>query len=159
MTTRGPLSERPILIGYVALESWAEDYSDWDGHITGPVNPKGANLAWQNPIEMIEKRAYDAALARAEYAEKDRDNIGATLARTPNYLLELEVMTQRAERAETMATEMRKACSADGYPAVAAAALNERDQLRTQLLSAEAQNAALSARIKELEAGLGRSEG
>lgn len=63
------MSTRPILLGYVALESWAEDFSEWDGIITGPHNPKGANLAWQDPIEMIEKRAYDEAFARAEKAE------------------------------------------------------------------------------------------
>lgn len=50
---------RPILSGYMILEEWAEDYSDWSGAITGPVNPRGANLAWTDPIPMIETRAHD----------------------------------------------------------------------------------------------------
>lgn len=61
--TREEVSKRPILIGYMVLEGYAEDFSDWDGHITGPTNPKGANLYWHDPIEMIEKRAYDKVVA------------------------------------------------------------------------------------------------
>lgn len=51
--------KRPILTGYMALYEWAEDYSHWDGEITGPTNPQGANRFWEDPIVMIEKRAYD----------------------------------------------------------------------------------------------------
>jgi hypothetical protein len=60
---REEVSKRPILIGYMVLDGYAEDFSDWDGHITGPTNPKGANLYWHDPIEMIEKRAYDELVA------------------------------------------------------------------------------------------------
>lgn len=40
-------------IGYVAIEDYTDDYSDWTGQITFP-NPKGANIYWQNPIVFIE---------------------------------------------------------------------------------------------------------
>jgi hypothetical protein len=52
-------SKRPILSGFMVLDGWAEDYSDWDGQITGPDNPRGANLHWLDPIPMIETRALD----------------------------------------------------------------------------------------------------
>lgn len=40
-------------IGYVEIEDYTDDYSDWTGQITFP-NPKGANIYWQNPIVFIE---------------------------------------------------------------------------------------------------------
>lgn len=58
--------DRPILSGYMALESWAEDFSEWDGAITGPINPQGANRFWEDPIPMIEKRAYDRIYSALE---------------------------------------------------------------------------------------------
>lgn len=78
MTPKKLPPERPVLIGYVALEEWAEDFSDWSGYITGPDNPVGANLAWQDPIQMIEMKAYDAL--RAERDEwKQHAAVGAAL--------------------------------------------------------------------------------
>lgn len=56
-------SEGEPKIGYMITESHAEDYSFWDGVITYP-NPKGSNLAWENPTAMIEKSAYDALCAK-----------------------------------------------------------------------------------------------
>jgi len=52
---------REPLVGYMILEGYAEDYSHWDGVITYP-DPTGANLAWESPIEMIEKSAFDAVV-------------------------------------------------------------------------------------------------
>ena len=64
-------TDRPVLTGYMIIEEHADDYSDWSGHITGPVNPKGANLAWEDPIPMIEKSAYDKLRKALEfYADK-----------------------------------------------------------------------------------------
>ncbi len=57
---------RPVLIGYMGIEEQAEDWSDWTGVITGPANPEGANLFWEKPIPMIEKRAYDTLKAQNE---------------------------------------------------------------------------------------------
>jgi len=55
------------LIGYMILEDYAEDMSDWSGQITGPQDPTGANLAWESPIKMIECSAYDALKAENEH--------------------------------------------------------------------------------------------
>ena len=62
--------KRPILTGYMVLDGWADDYSDWDGAITGPNNPTGANLYWHDPIPMIEKRAYDQAVKERDFASQ-----------------------------------------------------------------------------------------
>lgn len=49
---------REPLVGYMIIEDYTDDYSDWSGQIAFP-NPKGANIAWLNPIEMIEKSYAD----------------------------------------------------------------------------------------------------
>ena len=55
-------------MGYMKLESydWIDENTDqpdpkgsWDGYITGPDNPAGANLYWDDAIPMIEKSAFD----------------------------------------------------------------------------------------------------
>lgn len=46
-------------IGYMVIDDYDEDYSNWDGQITFP-DPTGANLHWLNPIKMIEYTAYEA---------------------------------------------------------------------------------------------------
>lgn len=57
---------RKPLVGYMIMEDYAEDYSHWNGVIGFP-DPTGANLAWESPVAMIEKSAYDALKA-----ERDR---------------------------------------------------------------------------------------
>jgi len=47
------MSEIKVRVGYVAIEDYTEDYSDWTGQITFP-NPRGANIYWENPIEFLE---------------------------------------------------------------------------------------------------------
>lgn len=60
---------REPLVGFMVIEDYTEDYSDWSGQIAFP-DPVGANLYWQNTIPMIEKRAHDAALARIKLLEE-----------------------------------------------------------------------------------------
>ncbi|WP_374029803.1 hypothetical protein [Bdellovibrio bacteriovorus] len=67
------------LIGFMIIEDSTDDLTEWSGHITFP-NPRGANLAWLNPVEMIDKRAFDAVVkerddlrARVGELEKDYD--------------------------------------------------------------------------------------
>lgn len=57
---------RAPLVGYMILEDWCDDMSDWSGMITGPQDPTGANLAWENPTKMIEFKAYESEKARAD---------------------------------------------------------------------------------------------
>lgn len=64
------MAERPILTGFMVLDGYADDYSDWDGTITGPANPKGANLYWHDPIPMIEKRAFDEVVRDRDFANQ-----------------------------------------------------------------------------------------
>lgn len=45
--------DRKPRIGFVVIDDYTDDYSDWTGQITFP-NPKGANIYWQNPISFIE---------------------------------------------------------------------------------------------------------
>lgn len=45
--------DRNPRIGFVVIDDYTDDYSDWTGQITFP-NPKGANIYWQNPISFIE---------------------------------------------------------------------------------------------------------
>jgi hypothetical protein len=71
--------ERPILKGYMALEDYADDYSDWSGHITGPSDPTGANLHWLDPIPMIEQRAYDELQKRYTLAAERYARLVAAL--------------------------------------------------------------------------------
>ena len=75
------MTERPILEGFMVLDGWAEDYSDWDGVITGPANPKGANLYWHNPIPMIERRAYDSLRARVAELESENHVLSVQISR------------------------------------------------------------------------------
>lgn len=57
-------------IGYVAYEDEEEgEDGEWSGYITGPSDPTGANLAWQNPTPFIEKRAYDALAEKVKRLE------------------------------------------------------------------------------------------
>lgn len=65
-------SRADYFVGYMIFESWTENDSgkpdpneEWDGVITGPSDPTGANLAWLNPIKMIEYSALTAAEERA----------------------------------------------------------------------------------------------
>lgn len=51
-------SDKAPLVGWMILEDYCEDMSQWDGVITYP-DPTGANLAWQNPTKMIEYSAYE----------------------------------------------------------------------------------------------------
>jgi hypothetical protein len=85
-----PREGRKPRIGYV---SWHEEEEGEDGffsgEITGPQNPRGANLAWIDPVPFIEKFAYDELarenaefkklpdwwVDRAMKAEKERDEL------------------------------------------------------------------------------------
>lgn len=53
------------LVGFMIIEDHTDDMSDWSGQITFP-NPKGANLAWLDPVEMIEKAPVDSLLDEVE---------------------------------------------------------------------------------------------
>lgn len=66
------MSDKPSepLIGWMIFEECCEDMSQWDGVISYP-DPTGANLAWEAPIKMIEKSAYDALKA-----EQQKDEAG-----------------------------------------------------------------------------------
>ena len=59
MTKDTPPDTKTPLIGYMILEDYCEDMSDWSGVITGPQDPTGANLAWESPIKMIEYSAFE----------------------------------------------------------------------------------------------------
>ena len=59
------------LIGFMIIEDSTDDLTEWSGHITFP-NPRGANLAWLNPVEMIDKRAFDTVV-------KERDDLRAEI--------------------------------------------------------------------------------
>lgn len=63
------LKDKPYpLIGYMCEPDMVEDGEDghWDAYITSH-DPTGANLAWLNPIKMIEYSAYEKANERANY--------------------------------------------------------------------------------------------
>lgn len=53
------------LVGWMIIEDYVEDYSEWDGAIACP-DPTGANLAWESPIKMIEHAAYTELMQEAE---------------------------------------------------------------------------------------------
>ncbi len=61
-------SDKGPLIGYMIFETWTEDYSHWSGVISFP-DPTGANLAWESPIAMIDKSAYDKLKAEVRRLE------------------------------------------------------------------------------------------
>lgn len=65
MTNAQENKPRDPLIGYMVIEDYAEDYSQWDGLIAYP-DPEGANLYWQKTIKMIEHSAYLAIQAENE---------------------------------------------------------------------------------------------
>ena len=71
--------QRPILSGYMALEGWADDYSEWDGAITGPANPEGANKFWESPIPMIETRALDSLRDENERIKAELEEVKRVL--------------------------------------------------------------------------------
>lgn len=50
--------KREPLIGFMVVEDYTEDMSDWSGQITFP-DPTGANLYWEKPIKMIEYSAFE----------------------------------------------------------------------------------------------------
>lgn len=68
---------REPLVGYMIIEDYTDDYSDWSGQITYP-DPRGANLAWLNPIKMIEHTAYDALRAQVEELRAELNTIRTT---------------------------------------------------------------------------------
>lgn len=92
-------NKKEPLIGYMVLEDWAEDYSQWDGSIAFP-DPEGANLHWVNTIPMIEKAAFDEL--KAENERLKQQSLGTQLVTAiagipyvpPN---ELEVAMLKAE--------------------------------------------------------------
>lgn len=57
------------LIGWMILEDYCDDMSQWDGYISFP-DPTGANLAWQSPTKMIEYSAYETAIRERDELEK-----------------------------------------------------------------------------------------
>jgi hypothetical protein len=65
MTTTKP---REPLRGFVAIEDWTDDYSNWSGSICFP-NPRGSNLHWENPIEFVEA---SALVAKDEELERTK---------------------------------------------------------------------------------------
>lgn len=101
------LSEKP-LIGYVSIESESRDAKtneilDWTGYITGPENPKGANLAWLDPIEMIETKALKQLEAKyerlVEAAKKHvKDSSNDTMYCEPDSLEDMEIILTDLER-------------------------------------------------------------
>lgn len=85
--THTPEKPRDPFIGYMALEGWTEDENgkpdlkaDWDGVITGPHDPTGANLAWQNPIKMIEHSAYNSLIEQLNDLKADHSALQSKLA-------------------------------------------------------------------------------
>lgn len=56
--TNDTAKQREPLIGWMILEDYCDDMSDWSGVITYP-DPTGANLSWENPTKMIEYSAFE----------------------------------------------------------------------------------------------------
>lgn len=99
MTTPKP---REPLIGWMIFEEYCDDYSEWSGVITYP-DPTGANLAWQDPVKMIEKSAYDALeqrLAVAEVWHKHWIAANKELSEYRNKCRELEAEVERLRTTE-----------------------------------------------------------
>ena len=71
-----------VLVGFMAIEDHAEDYSNWSGHIAYP-NPEGANLAWEKPIKMIQYSAY-------ENLKSEIERYKVTVERLENQLMTYE---------------------------------------------------------------------
>ena len=78
------------LIGWMIIEDYCEDYSDWSGQITYP-DPTGANLAWQSPIKMIEHSAYEVAQADIAHLLSEYDRLQATVEKLKAALEGLKV--------------------------------------------------------------------
>lgn len=76
--TDKPKKSEP-LIGYVVIDDYTEDMSDWSGAIAYP-NPEGANLFWEKPEPFIQKSAFDAIKKENEELQKERDELKAELS-------------------------------------------------------------------------------
>lgn len=100
------------LVGWMILEDYCEDMSQWDGVISFP-DPTGANLAWENPIKMIEHKAYDALKAElADVCESFDEmqklsqqsfQLGLDHCREQREQLKRDLASARAELAEAKA--------------------------------------------------------
>lgn len=86
MTTPPKPGESEPLVGYMILEDYCEDMSHWSGMITGPTNPAGANLAWENPIKMIEHCAYDSQVLATQNLTKENAELRAKYDELISYL-------------------------------------------------------------------------
>lgn len=71
---RDKSNDHKPLVGWMILEDYCDDMSDWSGVIAYP-DPTGANLAWESPVKMIEYSAYEKLQARLAEAEAEREHL------------------------------------------------------------------------------------